>query len=360
MAAAKLETVGNLKLTLRCDAGETIGMGHVKRCLGLATWLDIKPIFALLDTPENIHEEIQAAGYQTVELTGESREQARQLKRLETDAILFDIANPRWRMQPQAYADHVKAICDIGAPTAFIDGFKSDAVLDAELASLLTLCVRPYPEARPESRGRWLTGIDYFMLPRNMVAAATDARSVPDAARRLLVTTGGSDVGALSPRIVQELNAEQGLVFDIRLIVGPLVPDRIRADIASAVADTRHNIQVIEGRKDLSADMRWCEMAVSTTGLTKYELALNGVPMILVSPNAEHDMNQAHFRDFGAALDLGVLDGLPFGAIGNACRSLSLDRARRAEMARRGRAIVDGKGAVRLLREIKGLIDARG
>jgi spore coat polysaccharide biosynthesis predicted glycosyltransferase SpsG len=139
-----------------------------------------------------------------------------------------------------------------------------------------------------------------------------------------------------------------------------LVPDRIRADIASAVADTRHNIQVIEGRKDLSVDMRWCEMAVSTTGLTKYELALNGVPMILVSPNAEHDMNQAHFRDFGAALDLGVLDRLPFGAIGNACRSLSVDQARRAEMARRGRAIVDGKGAVRMLREIKGLIDARG
>jgi spore coat polysaccharide biosynthesis predicted glycosyltransferase SpsG len=101
-------------------------------------------------------------------------------------------------------------------------------------------------------------------------------------------------------------------------------------------------------------------MAISTTGLTKYELALSGVPMILISPNSEHDMNQAYFRDFGAALDLGVADRLPVGAIGEACRRLALDRARRGDMAQRGRAILDGRGAVRLLGKIKGLVDARG
>lgn len=359
-AAAQLETIGKLKLTLRCDAGEAIGMGHVKRCLGLATWLGTKPTFALFDTPENVRDEIHSAGYETTDLKGTHQEQAQQLKRLNADAIVFDIANPRWRKQPDLYANHVKAISDIGTPTAFIDGFKSDAVLDENLASLFALCVRPYPEAAPESRGRWLTGIDYFIVSRDLLAGASEARVVPEKARRLLVTTGGSDVGALSPRIVQELNAEDGPVFDIRLIVGPLVSSRIRADIAAAVVKTRHTVQVIEGRKDLGPDMRWCEIAVSTTGLTKYELALNGVPMILISPNPEHDMNQAYFRDFGAALDLGIADRLPFGAIGNACRSLSFDADRRGEMARRGRAILDGKGAVRLLREIKGIVDARG
>jgi spore coat polysaccharide biosynthesis predicted glycosyltransferase SpsG len=358
-SAAQLEMIGNFRLTLRCDAGETIGMGHVKRCLGLATWLDVKPTFALLDTPKNVHEEIRAAGYQTIELNGSNREQAQQLKRLGTDAIMFDIANPRWRAQPEAHADHVRAVCETGVPATFIDGFKSDAVLNAGLASLFALCTRPYPEAKPEARGRWLTGLDYFMLPRDMVAAASEARPVPEIARRLLVTTGGSDVGALGPRIVQELNAQDDPIFDVRLIVGPLVPDRIRADIIAAVRGSRHSIQVIKDRKDLGADMRWCEMAISTTGLTKYELALNGAPMILVSPNLDHDMNQASFRDFGAALDLGVADRLPFGAIGNACKSLSSDSGRRLEMSRRGQAILDGKGALRLLKEFKGLVDAR-
>ena len=359
-AAAQLETISDLKLTLRCDAGEAIGMGHVKRCLGLATWLATKPTFALHDTPQNVHEEIQSAGYETVDLKGTVQEQAQQIKRLETDAIIFDIANPRWRAQPAAHASHVKAICGNDVPTIFIDGFKSDAVLDDELASLFTVCVRPYPGAKPEARGRWLTGLDYFTLPRDMVASASEKRHVPECARRLLVTTGGSDVGALSPRIAEELNAQDGPVFDIRLIIGPLVPNRIRAGVTAAVANSRHNIQVIESRKDLGADMRWCEMAISTTGLTKYELALNGVPTILLSPNPQHDENQAYFRDLGVALDLGIADRLPFGAIGNACRSLSLDAGRRAQMARRGQAILDGRGTVRLLNEIKGLVYAGG
>jgi spore coat polysaccharide biosynthesis predicted glycosyltransferase SpsG len=357
---ARLEIIDNLRLTLRCDAGETIGMGHVKRCLGLATWLGTKPTFALADTPENVHEEIQRAGYQTIDLRGTDREQARELEGVEADAILFDIANPRWRAQPKAHANHVKAICDNGAPTIFIDGFKSDAVVDDELASLLTLCVRPYPEATPEGHGRWLAGIDYFILSREMVTAAHEPRVVPEIARRLLVTTGGSDVGALSPRIVRELDADDGPELDVRLIVGPLMSERTRADTAAAVTNSRHTIRVIEGRTDLGADMHWCEMAVSTTGLTKYELALNGVPTILVSPDPEHDENQAYFRDFGAALDLGIAGRLPFGAIGKACRSLSRDAGQRSEMARRGHAILDGKGSIRLLSEIKGIVDARG
>jgi spore coat polysaccharide biosynthesis predicted glycosyltransferase SpsG len=360
IATAQLESISNLRLMLRCDAGETIGMGHVKRCLGLATWLDTRPTFALLDTPKNVHEEIRSAGYETIDLKGTDQEQVQQLQRLKMDAIVFDIANPRWRAQPEAHVSHVKAICGNGTPTVFIDGFKSDAVLDGELASVLTLCVRPYPEARPGVRGRWLPGIDYFILSRDMAAAARELRPLPEVARRVLVTTGGSDVGALSPRIIRELNADGGPIFDVRLIVGPLMPGRVRADIVVAVANSRHTIQVIEGRKDLGADMRWCEMAVSTTGLTKYELALNGVPTILLSPNPQHDENQAYFRDLGAALDLGVADRLPFGAIGNACKSLSLDAGRRGEMARRGQAILDGHGTVRLLNEIKGIVDARG
>jgi spore coat polysaccharide biosynthesis predicted glycosyltransferase SpsG len=357
---SQLEMVGDLKLTLRCDAGEAIGMGHVKRCLGLATWLGTKPTFALLETPESVHQEIRSAGYATIDLKGTEHEQAEQLKRLAADAIVFDIANSRWRARPDLYATHVKAICGLGTPAAFIDGFKSDAVLDDKLAPLFDFCVRPYPGAGPELRGRWLTGIEYFMLSRSLLAVAAEARPVPDRVRRLLVTTGGSDVGALSPRIVQELSAADEPAFDIRLIVGPLVSGQVRADIATVVANSRHAIEVLDNRKDLNADMRWCDMAISTTGLTKYELALSGVPMILISPNSEHDMNQAYFRDFGAALDLGVADRLPVGAIGEACRRLALDRARRGDMAQRGRAILDGRGAVRLLGKIKGLVDARG
>jgi spore coat polysaccharide biosynthesis predicted glycosyltransferase SpsG len=83
------------------------------------------------------------------------------------------------------------------------------------------------------------------------------------------------------------------------------------------------------------------------------------VPSILISPDDRHEMNNRSFRDCGTALDLGVSGQLRDGAIVEACRSLMRDPLTRSKLSKRGRELIDGMGAVRVLAAIKELADAR-
>lgn len=350
--------VRGLKLVLRCDAGSDIGMGHVKRCLALAGWLEEKPVFALADTPTGVHEEIAGAGFKSVTLPQSAEARAQTIREIAPDAVVLDIAHARSRCAPADLHREIELLAKSGIPVVFIDGMNTDAVLDGELAAMLSLCVRPYPGAPAEAKGRWLTGGEYFIVSPELVRASEDRRDLAPEAKRFLITTGGGDVGALGPRAIRELNAAVSR-FDIRVIVGPLVPRETRLATRRAAAESPHQINVYEDRSDLLADMQWCDLAVATTGLTKYELALNAVPSILISPDNEHEMNNRSFRDCDTAIHLGVAGALPDGAMAEACIRLAEDLTLRKRLSTRGRALIDGKGALRVLEEIKSLTDAR-
>lgn len=351
--------VDKLKLILFCDAGEQLGMGHVKRCLALASWLSEKPIFAMADTPEPVHAEVGAVGFESISLGNNPSEQMRLLSGLRADAIITDIAHTRSRLDPTGMKKRIAALRELNVPIVFIDGVSTDALVDAELASAVALCVRPYPQARAEPQGTWLIGPQYFIVSPALRQSAIDPPSVPDVALRVLITTGGGDVGALTPRILGELNTDAEPRLQIRAILGPLMSEPIRRAARTAAANSPHVVELVEGRRDLIADMQWCDLAVATTGLTKYELALYGVPSILISPDDQHEMNNRSFRDCGTALDLGVSDQLKDGAIGAACRSLLQDPQTRRILSGRGRKLIDGMGAARVLAAIKEIADAR-
>ena len=146
------ERIGKLKLVLRCDAGPDIGLGHVKRCLALAAWLEQKPLFALSDTPQEIHDEIAKAGYATMALQGPLEEQANAMRHVSPDAILLDIAHTRSRLAPDRMAEEVGALARTGIPVAFLDGVSTDKLIDDKLAAQLALCIRPYPGASGEAK----------------------------------------------------------------------------------------------------------------------------------------------------------------------------------------------------------------
>ena len=354
-----LQRIGGLKLLLRCDAGPAIGLGHVKRCIALAGWLEEDPIFALADTPSTAHEQIRAAGFQSIELNGLDDDALRPLREIGADAILCDIAHNRSRNERAAMREHVAAVSRLGVPVAFIDDVEADALLDDELAAKIALCIRPYPGVAKGAHGRWLVGLQYFIVSPEGARIAYQPRKFGDHVRSILITTGGSDVAALGPRIVAELNAVDDERYTVRVVIGPMVPRSTQEATRAAAENSPHEMIIVQGRHDLTADMRWCDLAIATTGLTKYELALNAAPSILISPDHYHDMNNASFRACGTAVDLGVTDDLPPGAIADAVRRVARDRSMRQRLADRGRGLIDGLGAGRLLSAIKELTDAR-
>src|SRR3546814_10324367 len=76
--------------------------------------------------------------------------------------------------------------------------------------------------------------------------------------------------------------------------------------------------------------MLWCDLAISATGLTKYELAATGTPAILLSHDRAHAENNLAFAELGAAVDLGEIALLSDITIAETVRALLQDAARRA------------------------------
>src|SRR3546814_8638629 len=95
--------------------------------------------------------------------------------------------------------------------------------------------------------------------------------------------------------------------------------------------------------------MLWCDLAISATGLTKYELAATGTPAILLSHDRAHAENNLAFAELGAAVDLGEIALLSDITIAETVRALLQDAARRARMSSCGRRAVDGRGAFRIV-----------
>src|SRR3546814_17556569 len=93
--------------------------------------------------------------------------------------------------------------------------------------------------------------------------------------------------------------------------------------------------------------MLWCDLAISATGLTKYELAATGTPAILLSHDRAHAENNLAFAELGAAVDLGEIALLSDITIAETVRALLQDAARRARMSSCGRRAAEGRGGFR-------------
>jgi spore coat polysaccharide biosynthesis predicted glycosyltransferase SpsG len=95
------------------------------------------------------------------------------------------------------------------------------------------------------------------------------------------------------------------------------------------------------------------DLAVSGAGVTLCELAATATPTVAIALADNQRPNFDAFARAGAAVPAGGAgDPDMIGAIATAVRSLADDAARRRAVGARGRALVDGQGAMRVARAI--------
>ena len=105
--------------------------------------------------------------------------------------------------------------------------------------------------------------------------------------------------------------------------------------------------------------MRWADLAIATSGLTKYELAATGTPAILISPDQIHTTANEPFAALGSAVDLGWIQRVTPSELASKVRSLLDDTEQRGAMACAGMRAVDGRGAARIAAALNDLAHAK-
>lgn len=224
---------------------------------------------------------------------------------------------------------------------ARLDYYCADFILNQNVHA----CEAMY--AQRESGTRLLLGPDYALLRHEFLPWRKWERESPDVAAKVLLTFGGADPLNVTSSVWRALEQLEVDDLEIKVVVGPANPG-LRA-LRSQLKATKRKVDLLNGPLDMPLLMAWADVAVSAAGSTVWELAFMGLPA-LVTILAENQKRIAGCLDKrGVAANLGWHHTFDAERWAEALSSLLVDRERRQLMSERGRHLVDGLGAERVV-----------
>ncbi len=331
----------------RAEAGSDIGLGHLNRSLSLAAAL--KRLGAESRFAVNLRggrwDHVDRRGWTFTEVTAPawSREDcaftSRMAQQSESSAVVVDSRNATDNyLQGLVEAGHF-VICrdDLGTRR-----FPCQVVLNGN-ADAERL---PYSLARKETR--FLLGPKFTVLPQEFWDVPQRKRS--ENVQNLLIVLGGTDSYDLMPSLIK-LCDDLPMDFTVTVVMGPFFSDPEEVRRAARVA--RKRTTCVESPATLYPLIREADLAISGGGQTLYELACAGCPAVAleVAPDQGGQMQalqaEGVLRIAGKAGDPGLFENVREELI-----RLVNDPRLQHEMARKGQARVDGKGAHRVAQQL--------
>jgi UDP-2,4-diacetamido-2,4,6-trideoxy-beta-L-altropyranose hydrolase len=343
-------------LLIRADASAAIGAGHVMRCLALAqAWQDAggRAVFVRAGDASPIDRRLAAEGIEVERLAGApgSAADAR-----ETEAVARRLG-ARWVVVDGYHLgdEYERALKEEGLHLLAVDdcGHAGHGWADLVLNQNIHARAGLYPDRGRSPR--LLLGPRYALLRREFRAWRNCERAVPERAGRLLVTLGGSDPDNATLRVlraVQEVNLDG---METEVLAGAANPHREALERAAGAS--RGSVRLTYDAQDMPARMAAADVAVAAGGSTSWELAYMGLPSLVLVLAENQRENAAGLAAAGIAVNLGEAERLEGPRLAEELRGLAMSRARRQEASRRGRRLVDGQGAVyvvRAMREVEG------
>ncbi|MBI3636424.1 MAG: UDP-2,4-diacetamido-2,4,6-trideoxy-beta-L-altropyranose hydrolase [Candidatus Rokubacteria bacterium] len=342
-------------LLIRVDGNETIGMGHVMRCLYLADELRTRGSAAIeFVTKQSAASvgQIEGAGYRAhvlpadIEWADEIVAVATWIGSSRVTAVITDL---RW---PEAgYLSRLKST---GALVVVIDEWGDKKIV----ADVLTngTAVSAWHRYTTEEPVVSYLGVRYALLHPSFADAHRRERQIPAVGRNVLIALGGDDPYRLTVKVMKSLESVVGSL-SITSIIGPAFIDE--ADIRAVAAVSRHRYTVLKNVSNMAELMCAADVALVGGGLTALETACTGTPALIVC-EVDHQVDTAEALEAaGAAQSLGLgTETLP-ATIADRVAALLSDQSARSGLSRAGKTLVDGGGTQRIADVIDAALRSR-
>jgi UDP-2,4-diacetamido-2,4,6-trideoxy-beta-L-altropyranose hydrolase len=319
---------------LAADCGTGVGLGHLERMLALADALrpDLEVSVLLPEGEPVLRQRVLARGHRPIEMPGDAARRAADAVRVAPavdvvvlDGYVFDVETQREIRDraPLTVVDDLGLLCDCD------------------------LAVNPSPggeQLRPAGAHAFLGGAAFALLR----AAFTEAREIVlhrrGARRTVLVSTGATDAGGTGERVTAALLGADATLEVIR-IVGP--------DTEPGSNRDRQREHRLVAPASLAEALTGATLYVGAAGTTAVQAACVGIPSVITAVVPNQTAQAAALAVAGCAVVADVDD-----LAGTVLRLLD-DPPRCAEMAARGRELVDGQGASRVAEAVRSLAAAR-
>jgi UDP-2,4-diacetamido-2,4,6-trideoxy-beta-L-altropyranose hydrolase len=340
-------------LIIRADASAQIGTGHVMRCLALAqAWQDAggRVVFLMAMESPPLEARLRSEGMEVVHLPVQpgSTDDA-----IQTAALARQVG-AGWVVVDGYHFDagYQRAIKDQGLHLLLVDDighaehYYADLVLNQNIHADEGL----YKNREPYTR--LLLGTRYVLLRREFLKWRGRKLDIPDVARKVLVTMGGSDPDNVTLKVIQALQQADVDGLEAIVVVGGSNP--YYEGLESAVQDSRFPIRLESDVTNMPELMAWADVAVSAGGSTSWELAFTGVPTLVVILASNQRPIAECLDAVGVAVNLGRFEDVSSAKIAQVVMELLTAPTRRAQMSQHGRQLVDGEGTARVLMCLRG------
>jgi len=335
-------------LLIRADAGAAMGTGHVMRCLALAqAWQDAggQCVFVMAESTPALERRLRDEGMkiQPLAVSAGSLQDAKQTKDIASEQGV------RWIVVDgyQFGAEYQQAIKSGGFKLLFVDdnvhaeSYSADLVLNQNMHASASLY------AKREPYTRLLLGPRYAMLRRDFCGWRDWRRQISASGRKILVTMGGSDPNNLTSRVIEAIRQVPTQDLETVVLLGGSNP-HLQAVKAAIGADQR-SMRLITDAENMAEWMAWADVAVAGAGTTFWEMCLLGLPSVLLVLAENQRGVAAAAEEMGLACSLGDAAEASAPAIGSKLADLLNSYEKRSSQSEKGRALVDGRGAERVL-----------
>jgi spore coat polysaccharide biosynthesis predicted glycosyltransferase SpsG len=357
MTAGSVADARGRRLLLRADGSSRIGLGHLMRLLALGqAWADAGGLVEAFigEAPDAIVGRYEREGMLVRRLRDEAGRDP--LGRL-AGAVADDPSSRAAIDHPGIDVDALARLGDASARTLVVD----DMARLERYPVALVLNQNAHADRAdypPDGDARYLLGLRHVLLRREFRADVRE-RPMADRARRILVTFGGADPTGMTRRTIEALaglpdHARTGVA--VRVVVGAANPSG--GDLEAVAARAGLSLRVERGLEAMVEPMSWADLAVTSGGSTVWELARTGCPAIVVETAPAESFLVRGLERVGLFDRLGPADRLDGPTLRAAIEVRMRDRAWRTSMARRGRELVDGDGARRVVAALA-TVDAR-
>ncbi len=252
------------KIVFRVIGHNSVGMGHIYRCLALAHEISDHEVYFVCDTSSYIAA-TKLAGYDYWLGVYEPEAIEQAIIDLKPDLVVNDILNTE--------ADYVSRLRDKGIYVVNYEDLGSGAAeADLTINDL-------YDEALLEGE-RIAWGHQWFFLRDEFQDARPN--KFQERVSRLLITFGGTDPSDFTRRVlllVAPYCAEQGITVDV--VTGDGYSHR--EALLTLIAGLTASVTYTHVTGTISRIMENTQLAISSNGRTVYELAHMNIPAIVLS-----------------------------------------------------------------------------
>lgn len=325
-------------LLIRSDVSPTIGTGHVMRCLAIAQACIQQEytVHFVLAEKSPLDDKLRSEGCIVHHLSSEDDvpETINLAKQHDVSWIIVDGYTFDTTYQ--------KALKDAGLSVLFIDDYgqcdfySADLILNQNIYASKDI----YPNIDTDTK--LLLGTQYTLL-RQEFASSFSQKDTPNIARNILVTLGGADPDNCTQDVLLAITAIEGI--NVKVVVGGANPH-----VHSLQELCRNaSIKMIVNTSNMKDLMKWADIAIAGGGSTCYEFAYMGLPALTIVLAENQKPVAQGLADAGATINLGWHEDCSKESIATTLTDLLHNKQQRSAMSTAGKALIDGKGAQRVL-----------